>query len=76
MLSDEKIGDYVDNRLAPRDRAVVCAELLMNPGLARHVHRMVLLDCLLRGLSQQILDEKVPERLKKVITEARKSANR
>lgn len=62
-LSDEKIRDYIDGRLSERDRAVVAAYLIANPDVAAEVNRLRLVNEMIGGLGQDVLDEPVPERL-------------
>jgi len=63
VLSDEKIHDYVDGRLSRRERAVVAATLFANPDLMREVMTMWLINEMVRGLGQGVLDEPVPDTL-------------
>lgn len=69
-LTDEKIQDYIDGRLSERDRAVVAACLFVKPDVAARVSRLRLINEMIAGLGQQVLDEPVPDRLIEVLLSA------
>lgn len=62
-LSDDRIQELIDGRLSPEEAAAVVALLAKNPDLRRRVADLCLLNEMVRGLGQYILDEPVPERL-------------
>jgi len=66
-LSDPRIQDYIDGRLSGRDQAVVAAYLLAHPEEASQVDTLRRQNEALRGIGQEILDEPVPERLRKAL---------
>jgi anti-sigma factor RsiW len=66
-LADDKIQDYIDDRLGDRERAVVAAYLLAHPEIASRVEMMRRQNEALRGIGQEILDEPVPERLRSLL---------
>ena len=67
MLSDQKIQDYIDDRLDDRERAVVAAYLLANPDAASQVEMLRRQNEALQGIGQEILDEPVPPHLLEVV---------
>jgi anti-sigma factor RsiW len=67
VLSDQKIQDYIDDRLDDRERAVVAAYLLVNPDAASQVEILRRQNEALRGIGQEILDEPVPPHLLEVV---------
>jgi len=67
VLSDEKIHDYIDGRLSRRERAVVAASLFANHDLMREVMTMWLINEMVRGLGQRVLDEPVPHTLTQIL---------
>jgi anti-sigma factor RsiW len=69
-LTNDKVQDYIDDRLSERDRAVVAAYLLAHPDIAQEISRLRLLDEIISSLGQSILDERVPERLLEPIRQA------
>lgn len=62
-LSDDRIQEFIDGRLSPQEAVAVGALLAKDPGLRRKVCEMWLLNEMVRGVGQHILEEPVPERL-------------
>lgn len=71
MASDAKIQEFILNQLSARDRLPVCVELWQNAEFGRKVQKLSLIDCILRGLGQGVLEEAVPARLSAEICKAR-----
>ena len=69
VFRDEQIQDYVDGRLNERDRAAVAAYLLAHPRVAAEVEAVRRQSEALRALGQEILDEPVPEHLRRLLRE-------
>ncbi|ODR93626.1 hypothetical protein AUC70_12335 [Methyloceanibacter stevinii] len=65
--SDENIHEFVDGRLSAPEAAKFAAHVAANPHLRRRVAALWLINQMLRGLGQHILDEPVPERLAKIV---------
>ncbi|NJO37086.1 MAG: hypothetical protein HC871_04995, partial [Rhizobiales bacterium] len=70
ILKQDRIQDYIDNRLNDRDRASVAAYLLANPEVGNAVERLRRQNEALKAIGQEILDEPVPERLRSVLGKA------
>jgi anti-sigma factor RsiW len=68
-FSDEQIQDYIDGRLSERDRATVAAYLLAHPRVAAEVEAIRRQSEALCALGQEILDEPVPEHLRRLLRE-------
>lgn len=66
-LSDEKIHDFVDGRLSPREAAAVAVLLALDPNLRRRAAELGLMNEMVRGLGQSIIQEPVPDRLKDIL---------
>jgi anti-sigma factor RsiW len=69
VFTDEQIQDYIDGRLNERDRAAVAAYLLAHPRAAAEVESVRRQSEALRALGQEILDEPVPEHLRRILRE-------
>ena len=69
VFRDEQIQDYIDGRLNERDRAAVAAYLLARPRVAAEVEAIRRQSEALMALGQEILDEPVPEHLRRVLRE-------
>jgi anti-sigma factor RsiW len=69
VFSDEQIQDYIDGRLSERDRATVAAYLLAHPRVAAEVEAIRRQSEALCALGQEILDEPVPEHLRRILRE-------
>jgi anti-sigma factor RsiW len=67
VFTDEQIQDYIDGRLNERDRAAVAAYLLAHPRSAAEVESVRRQSDALRALGQEILDEPVPEHLRRIL---------
>ncbi len=65
--SDENIHEFVDGRLSAREAAKFAAHVAADPDLRRKVAALWLINQMLRGLGQHILDEPVPERLAEIV---------
>ena len=66
-FTDEQIQDYIDGRLRERDRAAVAAYLLAHPRVAAEVDAVRRQGEALRALGQGVLDEPVPENLRRIL---------
>lgn len=66
-FTDEQIQDYIDGRLRERDRAAVAAYLLAHPRVAADVDAVRRQSEALRALGQEVLDEPVPEHLRRIL---------
>jgi anti-sigma factor RsiW len=69
VFTDEQIQDYIDGRLNERDRAAVAAYLLAHPRVAAEVEAIRRQSEALCALGQEILDEPVPEHLRRLLRE-------
>ena len=69
VFTDEQIQDYLDGRLNERDRAAVAGYLLAHPRVAAEVEAIRRQSEALRALGQEILDEPVPEPLRRILRE-------
>jgi anti-sigma factor RsiW len=69
VCRDEQLQDYIDGRLNERDRAAVAAYLLAHPRVASEVEAIRRQSEALRALGQEILDEPVPEPLRRLLRE-------
>jgi anti-sigma factor RsiW len=69
VFTDEQIQDYIDARLNERDRAAVAAYLLAHPQVAAEVEAIRRQSEALCALGQEILDEPVPENLRRLLRE-------
>jgi anti-sigma factor RsiW len=67
VFTDEQIQDYIDGRLSERDRASVAAYLLAHPRAAAEVEAIRRQSEALCALGQEILDEPVPEQLRRLL---------
>jgi anti-sigma factor RsiW len=67
VLTDQQIQDYLDGRLNERDRAAVAAYLLAHPRVAADVEAVRRQTDALQALGQEILDEPVPEHLRRIL---------
>lgn len=65
--SDEQIQAYIDGRLGTGDLAAMAAYLLVHPELASEIETLRRYNQALRQIGQEILDEPVPERLRRVL---------
>lgn len=63
ILDEDRIQDYIDDRLNERDRANVAAFLLANPEIGAEVDLLRRQNEALKSVGQEILEEPVPERL-------------
>ena len=70
-FTDQQIQDYIDGRLNERDRATVAAYLLAHPRVAADVEAVRRQSDALRALGHEILDEPVPEHLRRILRERR-----
>ena len=70
MPTEEKILDFIDGRLSERDRALFAAYLITHPEIASEVNRLRLVDDMVRGVSQDVLDEPVPAHLLEIVRNA------
>jgi anti-sigma factor RsiW len=68
-FTDQQIQDYIDGRLNERDRGVVAAYLLAHPRVAADVEAARRQSEALRALGHEILDEPVPEHLRRILRE-------
>ncbi|WP_108682802.1 anti-sigma factor [Methyloceanibacter sp. wino2] len=66
-LTDAQINAYIDGRLSQKDRAAVAAILLADPDLMHKVMRMVLINDVVRGLGQHVLQEPLPDTIQQVL---------
>jgi anti-sigma factor RsiW len=71
-LGPELLQEYIDGRLSPREEARVAAHLLANPKLAAEVERHRQIASALEGVGAEVLDEEIPERLRRVVRDARR----
>jgi anti-sigma factor RsiW len=69
VFADEQIQEYIDGRLNERDRAAVAAYLLAHPRVAAEVETVRRQSEALRALGQEILDEPIPEQLRRLLRE-------
>jgi anti-sigma factor RsiW len=67
VFTDEQIQDYIDGRLRERDRAAVAAYLLAHLRVAVEVDAVRRQSEALRALGQEVLDEPVPEHLRRIL---------
>jgi anti-sigma factor RsiW len=65
--TDDELGEYVDGGLSGRRRAEIEAWLIAHPHKAAEVERLRSLNEALQGLGEGILEEPVPDRLRKVL---------
>ena len=63
IIDEDRIQDYIDDRLGDRDRASVAAYLLAHPEIGADVEKLRRQNEALKAIGQEILDEPVPERL-------------
>jgi anti-sigma factor RsiW len=70
VFTDEQIQDYIDGRLNERDRAALAAYLLAHPRVAAEVEAVRRQSEALRALGQEILDEPVPEHLRRLLRQS------
>lgn len=79
ILDEDRIQDYIDDRLGERDRANVAAYLLANPEIGAGVEQLRRQNEALKAVGQEILEEPVPERLRSALrprpTEGHTEAN-
>jgi anti-sigma factor RsiW len=75
-FTDEQIQDYIDGRLSERDRATVAAYLLAHPRVAADVDAVRRQSEALRALGQEVLDEPVPEHLRRILRTRRTPPSR
>lgn len=73
-FTEEKIQDYIDGRLAPRDQAAFAAYLLAHPDCAAEIQSMRQQNEALRGFRADILTQPVPERLTAIVDAAKAKA--
>jgi anti-sigma factor RsiW len=66
-FTDQQIQEYIDGRLSERDRAAVAAYLLAHPRAAAEVEAVRRQSDALRALGHEILDEPVPEHLRRIV---------
>ena len=67
ILGEDRIQDYIDDRLNERDRANVAAYLLANPEIGAEVEKLRRQNEALKSVGQEILEEPVPDRLRSVL---------
>jgi anti-sigma factor RsiW len=67
ILSDDRIQDYIDERLSERERAAVAAHVLAHPASAARLEAWRRQTEMLRGLGHEILDEPVPPRMREIL---------
>jgi anti-sigma factor RsiW len=65
--TDDELGEYVDGGLSGRRRSEIEAWLIAHPQKAAEVERLRRLNEALKGLGEGILEEPVPDRLRKVL---------
>ncbi len=68
-FTDQQVQDYIDGRLDERDRGAVAAYLLAHPRVAADVEAVRRQSDALRALGHEILDEPVPEHLRRIVRE-------
>jgi anti-sigma factor RsiW len=68
--TDDELGEYVDGGLSESRRAEIAAWLSAHPQKMAEVERLRRLNEGLKGLGEEILDEPVPDRLRKVLKHA------
>ena len=68
-FTDQQIQDYTDGRLNERDRGAVAAYLLAHPRVAADVEAVRRQSEALQALGHEILDEPVPEHLRRILRE-------
>lgn len=68
-FTDQQIQDYIDGRLNERDRGAVAGYLLAHPRVAADVEAVRRQSEALRALGHEILDEPVPEHLRRILRE-------
>ena len=67
VLDEDRIQDYIDDRLDERDRANVAAYLLANPEIGAEVEKLRRQNEALKLVGREILEEPVPERLRSAL---------
>ncbi len=75
ILSEDRIQDYIDDRLSQRDRASVAAYLLAHPEVGADVEALRRQNEALKALGQEILDEPLPHRLLDALHQAENEAS-
>lgn len=66
-ISDELIGDYLDGRLEPGQEADLRARIEADPRLAARVAAYRAQDSGLKQLADSVLEEPVPDRLRRIL---------
>ena len=66
-VSTEALNDYIDGRLSERERAQVEAAIATNSALAKELAALQSLNVQLSSLGASVLDEPVPERLRRIV---------
>lgn len=69
-LDEERLQDYIDDRLDERERAEFAAELLADPEAAEYADELRLQNEALKLVGVDVLDEKVPQRLTETVRRA------
>ena len=67
ILDEDRIQDYIDDRLNEHDRANVAAFLLANPEIGAEVDQLRRQNETLKSVGREILEEPVPERLRSAL---------
>ena len=67
IVDEDRIQDYIDDRLGERDRASVAAYLLAHPEIGVEVEKLRRQNEVLKAVGREILDEPVPDRLRAVL---------
>lgn len=72
-ISDDKIQEYIDGRLGDRDQAAMASHLLSDPQKAAEIQELRQQNEALKALGSEVLDEPVPEKLTKIVENARRA---
>lgn len=76
ILNQDRIRDYIDDRLNERDRASVAAYLIAHPDLGSEVETLRRQNEALKAIGQEILDEPVPARLRAALQQPKEAEPR
>jgi len=74
QLTEKLIQGYIDNRLNDRERETVASHLRLDAELAAKVEEMLNLNDTLKAVGAEILNEPIPQQIKKLLADVRSGA--